>query len=221
MKCPAKNLIPIYVNLTEYDGKTLLLDYLTNSVGIYGQFVITSTDQTISVARKLVNWWFNKSQLIIFLDGLDEVSYDNRYNVMASIEGLANTLPGKDNYIIISCRTSCYQEIKDLGDSFAHWLLKPLRNSMKSTCFMELWLNAIRSDLSKADIKNEVEKINKEISKLNIAKEIYNSPLLLRLALILWVETHKLENCKTELFRRYFVDVLIKRERVLKCSRHA
>lgn len=207
-----KHYIPIPINLSDYTGSISLIEYAIERVDEIGQFNLSSKEKSRKIAKSLVNQWLSDEKLLLILDGLDEVHNEDAIGVIDKIKFFSTTDTGKKNRIIINSRFDAYRDATVFTTLWSHFLLQPLSSKAEIAAYIDVWIEV----LSKKYTIASQEEIKHEILDSTSHSDVLQNPLLLRLVISVRILTGDLEVNKTELFRRYFTEVLIRREKIKK-----
>lgn len=211
---PAPLPLPIYAPLAGYndyrrsvkkrDGHTLadlsLKTYLSQYLsGMEGNFRLPDDffDRLMSGGRAIV----------LLLDGLDEVAVDGeRHAVRAEIEKL---IVGKaDTHIVVTCRPAGYDEDSQLARDFRKVGVLPLDTLQVRKLALKYYVYVERGNAKSAQKLTEalmdgierLETLRRERDEN--APQLIDSPLMVRMILIVHVADQKMPEQRAELFKR-------------------
>ena len=206
--------IPIFVGISEYAR----LLKLNPSKRLF-DFLLNDYDKQYS---RLFQWAFDNGQVLLVLDGLDEVlDTSQRLKVVNEVQDIVARMP--ENRYIISSRIIGYEEAR-LGSKFAHFTIQPFnREQIKAFCHS--WYKAVTknrpAELSQANGDSE-KLFNAIVSK----KEIENlacNPLLITLIANIHFKGQSLPHNRVQLYDvatetllQYWVQLRISDESQLK-----
>ncbi len=211
---PAPLPLPIYAPLAGYNDyrrnakkreghsladlslKTYLSQYL---LGMEGNFALPGDffDRLMSGGRAIV----------LLLDGLDEVAVDaERHAVRAEIEKL---IVGKaDTHIVVTCRPAGYDEDSQLARDFKKITVLPLDTPQVRNLALKYYGYVERGNVKSAQKLTDalmagiekLERLRRDREKK--APPLIDSPLMVRMILIVHVADQKMPEQRAELFKR-------------------
>jgi len=190
--------VPVRVTLREYDG-TERLD----------RFIIRWLDLAY-VPESLAQDWLAEGRLAILLDGLDEVPKARRAAVAEAIERFAAIPEGCRCRILVTSRIAGYREGRRVGDNFGQYTIRPFAGPQDAQPYIVGWLRALKS-LTRKVADEEAKALLEAMEQQGGLRRVVSNPLLLRLAVAVYVETGELACSRAELYRRYVEEVAWKR----------
>lgn len=183
-------------SLAELSLKTYLSQYLA---GMEGNFTLPDDffDRLMSGGRAIV----------LLLDGLDEIAVDaERHAVRAEIEKL---IVGKaDTHIVVTCRPAGYDEDSQLARDFRKVSVLPLDTPQVRGLVLKYYGYVERGNLKSAQKLTDalmagiekLERLRRDRDKK--APPLIDSPLMVRMILIVHVADQKMPEQRAELFKR-------------------
>lgn len=183
--------VPIFLKVSEYahvlqkNPSKRLLDFLLNDYD--RQF------------GKLFQWALENGQVVLALDGLDEVlDISQRLKVVNEVHDIVARMP--ENRYIISSRIVGYEDAR-LGAKFVHFTIQPFNHSQIKN-FCEVWYKAVlsASENNLEQLKTRSEKLfTAIISKKEIAN-LASNPLLITLIASIHFKGHSLPSNRVQLY---------------------
>ena len=192
--------IPVRVELRRYDPSVRLDEYLVS--------LISNHPAHISAA---IAWdWLEHGRLAILLDGLDEVRETHRRDVAAQIAGFADHPKYQKCRIIVTSRIAGYQEIKSSKPGFGHFTICPLTGAKNQRDYVAGWLAALEPANQQTARDRAYVLVDRMQGQQGLHRVVSN-PLLLRLAVAVYMETGEPPTNRSELYQRYVRDVALER----------
>lgn len=157
----------------------------------------------------------DKQQVFLLLDGLDEVPSENeRVKIRQAIEGLVS---GRDDLnILVTSRTAAYQGRAVLAHDFKHVRVLPLQKEQIEALVQHACLSIYKNSqaLAEARTKDLLESIktleNERQKRLGErAEPLVNSPLVVRMLLIVHFNERKLPDQRADLYQKA-VDAMLR-----------
>jgi HEAT repeat protein len=187
--------MPVPIDLRAYEG-TERLD----------RFLIQWLDHAY-VPETLAESWLDEGRLAVLLDGLDEVPEARRAAVAEAIERFAATHEGRRCRIVVTSRIAGYRESRRLGADFDQYTIRPFAGSEEAQPYITGWLRTLQPEAT----ATEAAKLLKAMKEQGGLHQMMSNPLLLRLAVAVYVETGEIARNRAELYRRYVQEVTWKR----------
>ena len=197
--------VPVRVALREYDGAERL-----------DRFLIRWLDRHY-VPEALAQDWLTTGRLAILLDGLDEVPETHRKDVVDAIKDFATTPKGRGCRVVLTSRIAGYREVRGPesrgpeSKEFGHYTIRPFLGSQDALRYTAGWLRVLRETTEEGAAKDEAEALLARMKEQGGSRRVMSNPLLLRLALTVYVDTNELAHSRAELYRRYVEEVVWKR----------
>ncbi|NRX73305.1 hypothetical protein DE153_000086 [Clostridium beijerinckii] len=210
---PLSNIVPIFIRISDY------ADYFKkNKKSIYEFIMDNSPRQYVDIFRDS----FECSNLILFMDGLDEITDTPlRIRVAEEVKNVLAMYPY--NRYIITSRIVGYQESR-IGGEFKHFTLKPFINTQIKE-FANSWYKAIAKNTDKnyKYAKEQASMLYNSISRNNSVLKLANNPLLMTIIAMIHFRGKKLPSRRVELydistetFLEYWVNLRLEDESQLK-----
>ena len=187
--------VPVRVALREYNGGERL-----------DRFLIRWLDRAY-VPQPLAQGWLAEGRLAVLLDGLDEVPEAHRAAVVEAIERFAGTSEGRRCRILVTSRIASYQEVRSLGADFGQYTIRPFAGPQDAQPYAAGWLRVLKPQAA----ADEAQALLETMKQQSGLRRVIGNPLLLRLAVALYVEIGELARSRAELYRRYVEEVAWKR----------
>jgi hypothetical protein len=176
--------IPIVLNLSTWAEQRFPLD----------QWIVLEFNTKYYIPEKLASFWIENDQLLLLLDGLDEVASNHQNACINAINEFCqqHIMP-----IVVCCRTTDYESLAHRLRFTDTVLLQSLTPEQ-----IEIYLN---------EIGGEFVAMHEALHRDNIFRELMSSPLMLSIATLVYrgLETGELEMVDTieagykNLFNRY------------------
>jgi len=210
---PLSNIIPIFIRISDY------ADYFKkNKKNIYEFIIDNSPRQYVDIFKDS----FECSNLILFMDGLDEITDTPlRIRVAEEVKNILSMYPY--NRYIITSRIVGYQESR-IGGKFKHFTLKPFTTPQIQE-FANSWYKAIakNTDRNYKYAKEQGNMLYNSISRNNSVLKLASNPLLMTIIAMIHFRGKKLPNRRVELyeistetFLEYWVNLRLEDESQLK-----
>ena len=200
----AKEWVPIQLDLKEYSEKlassTSKMIEAALAEKVEGDLHRLGEEDPLQV----VAGWRNDGDLLLLLDGLDEVPYPLRKNVSDNIRNFAKSLPGRKCRVIVTSRMEGYTS---LGKPFQEYTLKPFQNRNDVKPYVLNWLKALKSGWDDSKAADQADKFLYEMMHQPGLKRILDNPLLLRMAIELFATTKEIAKGRTNLYELYIENV--------------
>ena len=190
--------LPVRVALREYDGAERL-----------DRFLIEWLDRAY-VPKPLAQDWLAEGRLTVLLDGLDEVPEARRAAVVEAVERFAATPEGQRCRVVVTSRIAGYRERRSLGADLAQYTIHPFAGPQDAQPYAAGWLRALKPTTPEA-AEDEAKTLLEAMEQQGGLRRVMSNPLLLRLAVAIYVETGELARSRAELYRRYVEAVAWKR----------
>ncbi|MCP4544323.1 MAG: hypothetical protein GY832_45005 [Chloroflexi bacterium] len=190
--------VPVRVALREYDGVERL-----------DRFLIRWLDRAYA-SEPLVQDWLTEGRLAVLLDGLDQVPERRRTAVVEAIERFATTPEGRHCRIIVTSRIAGYRQGRSLGANFGQYTIRPFAGSGDAGPYAAGWLQVLTPMTAEA-AEAEAKVLFDAMEGQSGLRRIMGNPLLLRLAVTVYVDTGELAHSRAELYRRHVEEVAWKR----------
>lgn len=191
--------VPVRIELRPYDGLERL-----------DRFLVRWLDTQYYVPETLAQEWLKEGRLAVLLDGLDEVPYEHRSDVVRALEGFVVSAEGKACRIVVSSRIAGYQRTRELGGDFGHYTICPFAGPEDALLYTAGWLRPFRGttdEEAKAEARNLLEQMEEQIG----LRRVRSNPLLLRLIVTVYIKTGELARNRAEVYRRYVDEVVWQR----------
>jgi hypothetical protein len=183
-------IIPVYFRVSEF------ANYLKNNGKNLYEFITDHFDKQYS---HLFKQGFEYSNLLLFMDGLDEVIETSlRIRVTEQVEDLMARYPY--NHYVVASRIVGYQESR-LGAGFKHFELQPFGKEEIAT-FSRQWYQAIAAHTDKDfdHAREQAESLNDSISRNPSVTRLASNPLLMTIIALIHYRGKKLPNKRIELY---------------------
>ncbi len=166
--------VPVLLELNRLNySQEPLLDQLARVLGSYA----------FPNARGFLQSFLKRGQLLLLLDGLDEVDAAARGRVVQAIQDLLPRSEGyQDNQVIITCRTQVYR------DEFADWAERKLEIMDFDDQQIQRFLSAWERDMPQAEGKSAKHLISALRERPQIMA-LARNPLLLTMIAYLYTDT--------------------------------
>jgi hypothetical protein len=187
--------VPVPIDLRAYEGAERL-----------DRFLIQWLDHAY-VPEPLVRDWLTEGRLAVLLDGLDEVPEARRAAVAEAIKRFAATSEGRRCRIVVTSRIAGYRESRRLGADFDQYTIRPFAGPEDSQPYVAGWLQALKPEAA----DDEAATLIGAMEQQGGPRRVMNNPLLLRLAVTVYVESGEIARNRAELYRRYVQEVTWKR----------
>ena len=151
-------------------------------------------------AYELIRTWRENSQLLILLDGLDEVSDQQRGFVRDEIHKFAAWAVDQQCRFVVSSRLTGYPAI---GGKFKEFTLKPFEQADEAIPYLGSWLSVLRSDWGQGQVKEEAINLHERMANQPALKRVLDNPLLLRISAQVYVREGQIASNRADLYRRY------------------
>ncbi|UCH96713.1 MAG: NACHT domain-containing protein [Candidatus Aminicenantes bacterium] len=187
---PFGYIIPVYIRVSEF------ANYLKNNGKNLYEFI---TDHFDKQYGHLYKEGFEYSNLLLFMDGLDEVIETSlRIRVTEQVEDLIARYPY--NHYVVASRIVGYQESR-LGAGFKHFELQPFGEEEIAT-FSRQWYQAIAAHTDKDfdHAGEQAESLNDSISRNPSVTRLASNPLLMTIIALIHYRGKKLPNKRIELY---------------------
>jgi hypothetical protein len=192
--------IPVRVELRTYGGSTRLDDFILDH--LYRAYV----------PEQEARDWLKNGRLALLLDGLDEVPETCRGQVVAQIAGFAGYPTYVKCRIVVTSRIAGYQEIGRAEPSFGKYTVCPLTGAETVLRYVVGWLAALGTAPGEM-AQNQAQILLGRIQGQQGLRRVLSNPLLLRLAVVVYVETREPPANRAGLYQRYVRDVAWERAR--------
>ena len=156
---------------------------------------------------ELIQAWRDQSQLLVLLDGLDEVSDQHKEAVRNEIQKFALWAPDKQCRLVMSSRLPGYST---MGGRFKEFTLKPFEQSGEAIPFLQNWLVVLRSDWGAERVQRETINLHNKMNAQPALHRILDNPLLLRISAQLYSKTGQIATNRTDLYHRYIEELWIR-----------
>lgn len=183
-----ENLIPIILDLKTAKLENKIEQALTDEIGKVLQI-------EENLASTLINHWRDTRNLLILLDGLDEVQ--DSFNVRSQIQYLVNSPFGQSSHIIVTSRIAGFAS---LGSGLKEYTIKPFEDSEEIFPYLQNWLSALYPDWNSQEIKHNARNLLDQIDSQPSLKRIKDNPLMLRLSAEVYSPQGKFAQNRTELY---------------------
>lgn len=183
-------IIPVYFRIPEFAL------YLKNHGKNLYEFITDHFDRQYS---NLFKEGFAYSNLLLFMDGLDEViETPLRIRVTEQVEDLMARYPY--NHYVVTSRVVGYQESR-LGAGFKHFGLQPFGKKQIAT-FCGQWYRAIAAHMGHDDkhAQEQADSLNESISRNPSVTKLASNPLLMTIIALIHHRGKKLPNKRIELY---------------------
>lgn len=183
-------IIPVYFRVSEF------ANYLKNNGKNLYEFI---TDHFDKQYGHLFKEGFEYSNLLLFMDGLDEVIETSlRIRVTEQVEDLMARYPY--NHYVVASRIVGYQESR-LGAGFKHFELQPFGKEEIDT-FSRQWYKsiAVHTDQDFDHAEEQAESLNDSISRNPSVTRLASNPLLMTIVALIHYRGKKLPNKRIELY---------------------
>jgi len=165
-----------------------LIDYLPSLSGDVGR------------ARALLGIWLTQGRLCILLDGLDEVSDQQRSAARQQIGRFVAAAGGSKGRIVVASRLAGYTP---LGSDFKDYTLKPFQQAEDALPYLENWLTALRPQWPRPEACRQADMLLEEMNAHPALHRLTDNPLVLRLAAEAYALTGKVVRNRAELYKQY------------------
>ncbi len=190
--------LPLRIELRDYQGESWL-----------GDFVVDHLRKKYNVPETQTESWLKGERLAILLDGLDEVPVQNRAEVIRLVQNFARDSQGRGQRIVVTSRIAAYREGPGLDEEdFKPYTLRPLDDEDTARHYIAGWLRALNPQR-----EDQADELWEKLKEQRSLKDALTNPLLLRLAVSVYVRTGEVARSRAALYRRYVEDVLIPRAR--------
>ncbi|MEO1521613.1 MAG: NACHT domain-containing protein [Cyanobacteria bacterium J06633_2] len=194
---PNIDWIPLLIRIREWerDSTLTILEYATQFCKRY------SVDD---LHTGFFEYWLDRGQVIILLDGLDEVADEaKRQEVAQVIESFLERY--KSNPAVITSRPSGYQWYFRT-DVFPHYELQPF-DDQKITSFINKWYDS--RTLDSLDANEGKQSLQKAIDDTDRIKQLARNPLLLTIITLIHRYEAVLPKQRHELYERAVKTLLV------------
>lgn len=183
-------IIPVYFRVSEF------ANYLKNNGKNLYEFITEHFDKQYG---HLFKEGFEYSNLLLFMDGLDEVIETSlRIRVTEQVEDLMARYPY--NHYVVASRIVGYQESR-LGAGFKHFELQPFGKE-EIAIFSWQWYRSIAANTDKDfdHAGEQAESLNESISRNPSVTRLASNPLLMTIIALIHYRGKKLPNKRIELY---------------------
>ena len=195
-----ENRIPVRVELRAYDGSVRLDDFLVDQ--LYRAYV----------PEQEARDWLKNGRLAILLDGLDEVPEARRSQVVAGIAGFAAQPGYRECRIVVTSRIAGYEEIGSGEPAFGRYTICPFNGAEDALPYVAGWLAALGTATAET-AQDQAQALLDRMQGQQGLRRVMGNPLLLRLAVAVYVETGEPPANRAGLYQRYVRDVAWERAR--------
>jgi HEAT repeat protein len=202
--------VPVRAELRAYSGAHPLGGFLVGVVASEAQFDPLSSEESRDKAEPLLRTWLREGQLVVLLDGLDEVPEVRRDAVLEAIEAFAATPEGRRCRLIVTSRIAGYREVRrGLRGEFGQYTIRPFAGPQDALPYVRGWLRALVPVSEQAEMK--AQNLLDAMERRSGLRRVMGNPLQLRLAVAVYTGTGELAGNRSELYRRYLDEVNWKR----------
>ncbi|MEM9447834.1 MAG: HEAT repeat domain-containing protein [Cyanobacteria bacterium P01_E01_bin.6] len=194
---PNIDWIPLLIRIREWEkgSQSTVLEYATQFCKRY------SVDDLHS---GFFEYWLDRGQVIILLDGLDEVADEaKRQDIAQRIESFLERY--QSNPAVITSRPSGYQW-HFRTDVFPHYELQPF-DDQKITSFITKWYDSRAHD--SVDANEGKQSLQKAIDETDRIKQLARNPLLLTIVALIHRYEAYLPKQRHELYERAVKTLLV------------
>ena len=190
--------IPVMIKL-KYIGESLKNDeknVFENVIIPNVKNCINDVHRTDPEIREEVIRWIDKGELILLLDGLDEITDDRIKSKVIKFLEEKNSFKYR---IILSSRPAGYSSV---GQNFEEYRLKPFSKKEDILKFIKNWMIGRRPEWQEG-IEEKANNLLRGLRKNDSFEKITDNPLLLRLAVENYCIDEMIAENRVNLYKRY------------------
>lgn len=154
---------------------------------------------TAEQAQALIGAWADGGQLLVLLDGLDEVPERLRPGVREQIVRYAAAMR-ETVRLAVASRLAGYSA---LGGTFKDFMLKPFERAEEAIPYLQGWLAAF----GVPDAAKEAAHLHDEMARQPALRRVLDNPLLLRIAAQVYARQKTIAQSRADLYRLYTEDL--------------
>ncbi len=151
------------------------------------------------LASELVRYWRDTGQLLVLLDGLDEVPEAQRPAVQQKIADFTFRAGADQCRLVVSSRIAGFVS---LGASLKEFTLKPFRKAEEARPYLKCWLEALQA-IPGEQAEQQAEELLAKMQAQPALARLLDNPLLLRLAAEIFARNGEIAKNRTDLYARW------------------
>ncbi|RMI00533.1 MAG: hypothetical protein D6681_11240, partial [Calditrichaeota bacterium] len=147
--------------------------------------------------------WRDTGRLLLLLDGLDELSPEERASVTDQVRNFVNHDRNRklNNRVVLTSRLTGYSPV---GGPFQEYTLKPFQKGEESRPFLRNWLHISRPDWNEPTLEQKTDDLWQQLQQQEALRRILTTPLILRMAAENYARTQTVARHRSELYRQYW-----------------
>lgn len=205
-----ESYLPVLIRLKDKSEQLSRVDVrldrlLADEVARLVQFSFTLEEAHALVKQKLA-----EGKLAVLLDGLDEVPERSRESVIQEIARFADSIKESHNRIVVTCRSANYSR-GVFERPFVEYELLALSDSKTVREYVAHYFEAFGRERGKGysteEVERQTESFLQQLSTRSSLKSSAGNPLLLRMAVWVFVGTGKVANNLAGIYKDYFDDL--------------
>jgi energy-coupling factor transporter ATP-binding protein EcfA2 len=199
-----KEYIPIKISLQEFapilsePGPTM-----ERVLGLVVREYLRSLSE--QQAYELIGEWLKVGDLLLLLDGLDEVPDRIRSGVREEIYRFTSSLQSTRSQVIVSSRLAGYSTF---GSSlFKEYKLKPFIHTEDISDFLRSWMMALRPDWNNEKAGTEADNLIKQMKLNRALNNVIDNPLVLRISAQVYTNRGEIAKNRSGLYQLFIKDL--------------
>jgi HEAT repeat protein/energy-coupling factor transporter ATP-binding protein EcfA2 len=186
--------IPVHLKLSEHGeglGERRLDEFLKGCLHSY------------YVSPQQADVWLKEGRLILLFDALDEVRPEERQRrVLEAIRNFSLTPEGKRTRIVLSSRLPAYRATTGISGDFGHYIVCPFTKPEETLPYAANWFTAL-GKIPNVEAKGRAQELLNDMQKQPGLRRVMSNPLLLRLAIEVYLREAEPVSSRAELYGRY------------------
>ncbi len=161
--------------------------------------------KSTATAEKVYEAWERDNQLLVLLDGLDEVP-EQREKVREQIEAFARAPAGQNARLVVASRIAGFSALQGLKE----YTLQPLEDSAHIQGYLQGWLGVLGIE---GNPETEAQTLLEKMRAIPALRRVLDNPLLLRLSAEVYARQGEIARNRADLYARYVAEAWRRAER--------
>jgi len=161
-------------------------------------------------ARDLLESWHEAKQLLVLLDGLDEVPAAQRSAVFRKIENFLRSPYGHQARVVLTSRLAGFTSLAGMVE----FTVQPFEDPEKEAQpFLKSWLAALKPEWTQKEAEIRAAELRKQMQGRPAMRSVLNNPLLLRLSAETYARTGEIARNRAALYVRHVEEMWTRAEK--------
>lgn len=143
--------------------------------------------------------WRDDGKLLLLLDGLDEISHDQRSRMIEQLSSFVEN--NRANRVVLTSRLTGYTSA---GAPFKEYTLKPIDKAEETRPFLKKWMKINRREWDETTLERKSDDLWRQLQAQESLKRVLTNPLILRMAAENYARTGTVARHRAELYQQYW-----------------